>query len=157
MEYYELTLGPEIKEKRPPRRTAGIEWTDEMLRAIKTKFPTTFNKELAAELGVSWRTLVRKARELGIEKEPGFLDKRRKEITCMAQDARPENPTKEQKGFAIPGSEKYWFKKGHIPAMKNNPELIKRVHKTRNATIRQERWRLRVGLEQQTKLKLVNY
>lgn len=154
--YYELRL-PEIIEKRPPRRTAGIEWTSEMLEAVKNKFPVTFNKELAAELGVSWRTLVRKARELGIEKEPNFLEKRRKTITKMAQSARPENEHKGKKGFVIPGSEKYRFKAGHTPAMKGNAALIERARKTRNETIRQERLRLKMGFEQQTNLKLVNY
>lgn len=153
---YELTLPP-LLTKRPPRRTAGIEWTDEMLSTIRAKFATAYNKELAEELGVSWRTLVRKARELGLEKEAGFLDKRRGEITKMAQVARPENPTKGQKGFVIPGGEKYRFKPGHTPAIKGNRELIDRVHRTRNATIREERWRLSIGLGQRTKLRLINY
>ena len=157
IKYYELQLSPIVEGKRPPRRTAGIEWTAEMLETLNNKFPVTFNKELAEELGVSWRTLVRKARELGIEKEIGFLDKRREAITKMAQTARPENPTKGQKGWSVPGSEKYRFKKGHIPAMKTDSELVERVRQTRNETIRREKIRLKIGLEPMTKLKLVNY
>ncbi len=154
--YYELRL-PEIKEQRPPRRTAGIEWTPGMLATLKDKFPVTFNKVLAEELGVSLRTLVRKARELGVEKEEGFLEKRRSEIIDMARRALPDNRHKGKKGFVIPGSEKYRFKKGNIPASKTDPEVAERIRRTRNETIRQEKIRLKLGLEPKTRLKLVNY
>ena len=43
-----------------------------MITRLKTEYPTQYNKELAAELGVSWRSLVRKARELGVEKRTRF-------------------------------------------------------------------------------------
>jgi len=152
--YYELRL-PAVFE--PKRRTAGIEWTDEMIKTITSKFATSFNCDLADELGVSMRTMIRKARELGLEKEPGFLDKNRNKISQMAQDARRPNPTKGQKGWCVPGGEKYQFKPGHVPAMKNNPELIERVRRKRNETIKNEKFRLKVGLDPETKLRLKNY
>ncbi|SFK99302.1 hypothetical protein SAMN05216357_11052 [Porphyromonadaceae bacterium KH3CP3RA] len=152
--YYELSLPVVAK---PKRRTAGIEWTDEMIEFITSKFATSFNRDLADELGVGMRTMIRKARELGLEKEPGFLDKKRKEISQMAKEARSPNPTKGQKGWSVPGGEKYRFKPGHVPAMKDNPELIERVHRKRNETIRNEKFRLKVGLEPETKLRLKNY
>lgn len=152
--YYELSL-PVVFE--PKRRTAGIEWTSEMIETITSKFATTFNCDLADELCVSVRTMIRKARELGLEKEPGFLDKKRKKISQMAKDARRPNPTKGQKGWTVPGSEKYQFKPGHVPAMKNNPELIERVHRTRNETIKNGKFRLKIGLDPETKLRLKNY
>lgn len=155
--YYELRIGPDLPAKRPPRRTAGIKWTDEILETLQRKFPTTFNKVLAEELGVGWRTLVRKARELGLEKEDGFLDKNRRAITEMARDARPPNEHKGKKGFVIPGSEKYRFKPGNVPAMAHDRELVERVRQSRNETIREERMRLRMGLEPLTRLGLVNY
>ena len=152
--YYELSFPVVAK---PKRRTAGIEWTDEMIEIITSKFATSFNRDLADELGVGVRTVIRKARELGLEKEAGFLEKNRREISQMAKEARRPNPTKGQKGWSVPGSEKYRFKPGHIPAMKDNPELIERVHRKRNETIRNEKFRLKVGLEPETKLRLKNY
>lgn len=152
--YYELSL-PVITE--PERRTAGIEWTDEMINIITSKFATSFNRDLADELGVSVRTVIRKARELRLYKEPGFLDKNRKKITKMAKEARGTNSTKGQKGWSVPGGEKYRFKPGHVPAIKNNPELIERVHRKRNETIKNERARIRIGLEPETKLRLKEY
>ena len=153
MRYYELYIPTII----PSKRRTCIEWTDEMVDIITSKFATSFNRDLADELGVSMRTMIRKARELGLEKEHGFLDKNRKKISQMARDARSPNPTKGQKGWSVPGGERYQFKPGHVPAMKNNPELIERVHRKRNETIRNEKFRLRVGLHPETKLRLKNY
>jgi len=94
-----------------------------MIGKLTDKFAKTFNKELAAELGVSWRTLVRKARELKLEKEDSFLDKNRTIIQTMAKAARSPNKTKGQKGWTVPGGEKYQFKPGHIPKMKTDRSI----------------------------------
>lgn len=61
-----------------------IEWTAAMLAYMRKYFPTKFNYELVEHLHVSTRSVVRKARELHLEKEPGFLDKNRELITKMA-------------------------------------------------------------------------
>jgi hypothetical protein len=73
------------------KKVLSIKWTPHMLQTLRNYFSTSFNKELADELGVSLRTLIRKAREFGLQKEPGFLDKNRKLISRMAQAARPKN------------------------------------------------------------------
>lgn len=50
-----------------------IFWSTQMLDYLKRHYPTTTNEELAGCLGVSWRTLRRKARELGLQKDPQWL------------------------------------------------------------------------------------
>ena len=40
----------------------GIVWTDEQLKLLRTYFPTMFNRSIAKWIGVSMRTLIRKAR-----------------------------------------------------------------------------------------------
>lgn len=91
----------------------GIEWTPQMLKLLHMFFPTMFNDALAKWLGVSPRTLIRKARELGLEKEPGFLEKRKDDIQRKAGDARRQRGDRE-------GT---WFKKGirHNPAGEFKP------------------------------------
>lgn len=44
-----------------------------MLDYLRRHYPTTLNEELAGCLGVSQRTMIRKARELGLEKDPEWL------------------------------------------------------------------------------------
>ena len=50
-----------------------IHWSADMLCYLRRHFATTYNEELAGCLGVSMRTLVRKARELGLEKDAAWL------------------------------------------------------------------------------------
>lgn len=50
-----------------------IYWSGRMLADLKRYYPQTLNDELAELLGVSVRTMIRKARELGIEKDAKWL------------------------------------------------------------------------------------
>ena len=147
---YELYI-PEIPKKKHPYK---IEWTPEMIKTIKEKFPKEYNRELANELGISMRTLIRKARELGIEKEDGFLMKRKEEIQVMARKKRRPNSTKGLKGWCVPNSEATRFKPGNISPMSVDPGLVEKVRIKRNKTIARERARLRMGLEPLTRLNI---
>lgn len=131
-----------------------IEWTEEMLTRLRFNFPYAYNKYLALDLGVSVRTLIRKAREMGIDKEPSFLEKRRMEISRMAQAYAPPQPTKGVKGWSVPNSKATRFKKGNVPAIVTSPEVREKVRKSRLQLIEDERYRMANGLDRQTKLKL---
>jgi len=132
-------------------------WTDDMLKILQNEFPSSYNRDLSAKLGVSIRTLIRKARELNIDKEEFFLESRRSEITEMARKAHPGQPTKGWKGWSVPGGEQYRFKKGHVPAMKTNKDVVAKVRDKRNDTIRLEKLRLKYGLRTMTKLRIKNF
>lgn len=49
-------------------RKTSIFWSQHMIDTLNRKFPTTRNEDLAVILNVSPRTLIRKARELGLQK-----------------------------------------------------------------------------------------
>jgi len=53
--------------------STSIHWSSQMLQLLRDLFPTTPNEELAGIIGVSTRTLIRKARQLGIDKDPQWL------------------------------------------------------------------------------------
>lgn len=127
-------------------------WTPEMLDKLKSEFPYRFSRDIGKDLGLSIRTIIRKARELGLEKQQGFLDQNRNEISKRAQEARPENPNKGDSSFRIPGGEKYLFKTGQA----RYPVDYTKIHQKRNETIKKERLRLKYGLPPKTKMKLVN-
>ena len=59
-----------------------------MIADLKRYFPTTPNKDVADILGVSERTLIRKARELGINKTREFTSERATEKSRYAVIAR---------------------------------------------------------------------
>ena len=96
----------------------GITWTPQMLKLLKDFFPIMFNKPLAAWIGVSERSLIRKARELGLEKRPGFLDDRREDIVELAREglkrAHREGRLKTTFKKGERNNPSGEFKKGHV-------------------------------------------
>lgn len=88
----------------------GIKWTAQMEKMVKDFYPTMFSKDLAKWIGVSHRTLIRKARELGVEKVDGFLEKRRDDISRRS-GAKSANATSFKKGNQVGKGSR--FKKGH--------------------------------------------
>ena len=83
-----------------------IFWNRQMLDDLRRLFPTTLNEELAACLGVSPRTMIRKARELGLQKDPIWLAK------VWEQRRQWAHMESRRKGY--PG--------GFKPGVRNNPE-----------------------------------
>ena len=140
-------------KKSENRKGIKIEWTDSMLNILRNRFSTEFNKYLAIQLGVSLRSVIRKAREIGIDKEPRFLEIRRMTISAWAQAAKPENINKGRKGWCVPNSEPHRFKPGNISPM-HLPEIRKKVSNSRLNRIDDERLRMELGIPQLTKLKL---
>lgn len=53
--------------------STSIYWTGNMISTLKRHFPTTKNAELADLLGVSIRTISRKAKELGLVKDEAWM------------------------------------------------------------------------------------
>jgi hypothetical protein len=95
--FLDLRTGKMYEHRGYARR---IFWNRQMLDDLKRMFPTTLNDELAGCLGVSPRTLVRKARELGLEKDPEWLrsvwEERRQ--LAHAESRRKGHPGRFQKG-----------------------------------------------------------
>ena len=66
----------DVKEGRPMEHrglSKRIYWTGDMLSILQRYFPNTKTEEVAEMIGVSPRTVIRKARELGIDKNSDFL------------------------------------------------------------------------------------
>ena len=129
-----------------------IIWTSPMVEKLVNEFAIRFNSDLAADLGISLRSVIRKAREIGLEKEAGFLDKNRQEISRRASQALAPNPMKGVKGWSVPGGEAHRFQPGQR-RFDNNYE---KMRISRNDLIRRERLRIKYGLPQKTKLNLKN-
>lgn len=141
-----------------------------MCRAVKTKFtveqadwmrehyPTTYNQACCDYLGVSMRTMIRFARSLGLTKDPEFVKSiSREHCRLMASLNRGEGNA--GKANLLIHGERYRFRKGESIEMRKGKaawEAAKeKIRQSRNETIRKERMRIKWGLPQQTKLKLV--
>lgn len=64
-----------------------IEWTPQKLKLLSDFFPIMFNDALAKWLGVSRRTLTRKARELGLKKKDNFHEMKKDKIRERQSEA----------------------------------------------------------------------
>jgi len=108
-------------------------WSNEDIAYLKEHFPNKWNRDLAKHFGLGMRTIIRKARELGLEKAPDFRDYI--DFTSFNKGIPPKNKGLPQSMFASPeGMEKskyHYFKKGHVPANKTNPDVAKKIWKTR--------------------------
>lgn len=116
-----------------------IHWSKDMLDYIRRHFATTINEELAGCLGVSPRTMVRKARELGLQKDPAWLAEVCEEHRRMAHMAarKAGNPSSFKKGVHYnPAGE---FKPGHQltpEEKKKQKESVRRWFRTHPAQVR---------------------
>lgn len=97
-----LYVGDDGRIYNHQRYKTMIFWSPQMISDLKRYFPTTLNEELAGILNVSPRTMVRKARELGLEKDKVWLRAIWEERRLMAHV--------ESKRRGYPGS----FKKGNM-------------------------------------------
>ena len=84
----ESAVQKKLFDMRIKKNVRGVEWTPEMLKLLRDFFPIMFNDSLAKWLGVSVRTMVRKARELDIEKVPDFYERKRDAIKERVLEAR---------------------------------------------------------------------
>jgi len=104
-----------------------IHWSKDMLDYLRQHYPTTLNDELAGCLGVSPRTMIRKARELGLQKDEKWLASVWEERRKMAQveSKRKGYPGGFPKGVrSNPDGE---FKKGHVESEETKAKRIAAV------------------------------
>lgn len=78
-----------------------IYWDGNMLSMLRRHYPTTTDKEMAEILGVSLRTMKRKALELGLQKDIQWQRKMRRESAMIANLA------------SVRSGKGGWFKPGH--------------------------------------------
>jgi len=118
-----------------------IHWTGQMLSDLKRWYATTRNAELAECLGVSLRTLIRKARELGLTKDPDWV---RGISKANARTMHAVNKKNGWKGMFKKGNKpKVRFEKGHqmTPEQKEKQKASLRRWAMANPTALRERGR----------------
>ena len=125
------------------KRSYGIVWTDGMIELLKTYFPTMTNLSLSRLIGVSVRTLNRKAAELGLEKAPDF-----REINARAISERISSALKRKGKFGnqfvkgVRYNPEGEFKPGH----KESPETKEKRRASLRETWRRKKILKRYGL-----------
>lgn len=155
--YAVKTEAHRLRLNRRINKYGKIILTREQIEWLRANYANTTNAEIMAHLNISNAKLHQLARAYSLTKSNEFMDGWQKEITrrARATNARNNWPPK---GYVIPNSREYCFKKGVTPLMRlgpeKNAERIRKSREARNATIASERRRILFGLEQRTNMKL---
>lgn len=107
----------------PTLTTKGYVWKKKELEYLEIHFQIDTNKQLAEYFGVGWRTIVRKARELNLEKHELF--RIQLDFVQFGKEAskHPKSiATRWKKG--VRNSPQTEFKKGHKPIKKQKVKKL---------------------------------
>lgn len=91
METNELTTAPVFNTARKKTLSHRIIWTPEMIAEFKTLYPHQFNSDLADYFKCDVRTILRRAREFGVEKAGNFIQINKAEIVRRIQKSTIAN------------------------------------------------------------------
>lgn len=141
-----------ITPRRPKRDCTKIVLTDDQQQWLRDNYATTLNKDCAAHLGISESSVHRWARQLGLTKDPDWFHA----LVMAAVNRGPGNHGKKNLHLGEP----HRFRKGQTNRERygeeNERRRIQRAAATRRETIRKERMRVRWGLPQETKLRVIS-
>lgn len=128
---------------------------------LRAHYAETKNEALLAELGMppnAYRTMRRLASSLGLKKSAAFMAACQREGVSKARDVLRGVGNAGRKNLEL--GARYRYKPGETCVQRLGEEgerrRLAKSHATRNETIRKERMRIRWGLEQRTRMKLVS-
>ena len=132
--------------------------TDKQLDYLVRHFKDTDNEYLAMRLGISETVLHRFARRFGLKKTRAHVRQMQREAASAAKASHLAHGTYPPKGYIIPRSEEFQFKKGESSRKRwgkaKERKRIEKVAAARRATVIEERMRVRMGLPQLTRIKV---
>lgn len=153
-----ILYDPDAPVIKPKRNTAKIVFTDEQRQWLIDNYPTTLNRDLAAHLGISESSVHRWARLLGVKKDPDWFHGLVLERCALMARLNRGEGNNGKNNLAILG-EKTRFRKGQTNRERygeeNERRRIQRATESRRETVRKERMRVRWGLPQETKLRVI--
>jgi len=135
-----------------------MQLSDKQKKWLIAHFKNTKNDDIILRLSITHSSLHRFARKMGLKKTSQFVHKCQAATTEAARIANKNNNWP-PKGYKIPRSEENRFKPGVSYRQKfgtnKDRKRINKIHQSRNKTIALDRIRIKWGLEQKTKLKLI--
>jgi len=132
--------------------------TEAQIAYLVKHFKNTKNALLAEKLGISETGVHRLARKYGLKKTRQFMRKTQRATADAAKASHLKHGTYPPKGYKIPRSEEYQFKKGETRLQRlgkrKEAARVKKAAQTLAATRKMERARALFGLEQKTRLRV---
>ena len=132
--------------------------TDKQLDYLIRHFKDTDNEYLAMKLGISETVLHRFARRFGLKKTRAHMKRMQMECAMAAKASHLKHGTYPPKGYVIPRSEEFRFKKGESSRKRwgkvKERHRIEKAAASRRETMMDERMRVRMGKPQLTKMRV---
>lgn len=133
--------------------------TDQQEAWLQKHFKHTKNEDIAKKLSVSPRSVSRLAEKRGLKKSKQYIRKYQEESTAKMNKILLERGLYPPKGYIIPRSEEFRFKKGEKPidriGAKREAERVAKATESYRRTWKLEKARALYGLPRQTKLNVV--
>lgn len=127
---------------------------------LKKMYRNTKNDEIMLKLNISFGTLHRTARALGLTKTKRFMRGCQRDTAARARESHIIHGTYPPKGYIIHGSERYRFKPGETPLQRlgarKERRRVEKSAESRRQTLREERARRLFGVPQRTRLRVLN-
>lgn len=120
-----------------------IYWSRQMLDDLRSMYTNTFNYELAHILGVSSRTMIRKARELGLQKDREWLSGVYRENVRVAHCLNKVRGNSGQFKKGVRSSPDTEFKSGRRKPLTDEQEAKRRESLKRSWCLRRAKERRR--------------
>ena len=140
------------------KKSVASKLGDKKLDYLVRHFKDTDNEYLAMRLGISESTLHRLARRYGLTKTRAHVRQMQREAVAAAKAYNTAHGNYPPKGYRIPRSEEFWFKKGVTSRQRlgkaKERRRIEKAVATRKVRMEDERMRVRLGLPQLTKMKV---
>lgn len=127
---------------------------------LRKMFKNTPNDVIMEKLDISFSTLHRTARALGLTNTKRFMRRCQRDAAARARESHIIHGTYPPKGYIIPGSERYRFKPGETPLQRlgarKERRRVEKSAESRRQTLREERVRRVFGVPQRTRLRVLN-
>ena len=138
--------------------TEKIVLTPEQEAYLVRHYKNTKNDVLMAKLGLKFSTFHRIVRKLGLKKTKQFMRKCQRATSEAAKASHLKNGTYPPKGYVIPRSEEFRYRKGESLKARIGTRRWNNAHRKaaekRRATFREEKARAWFGLPQRTSLRV---
>lgn len=130
-----------------------IYWSRQMVDDLKAMYPTTLNEDMAHIVGVSVRTMIRKARDLGLEKDREWLTGVYRENVRVACCLNKVHGNKGQFKKGVRSSPDTEFKTGRMKPLTDEQEAKRRESLKRSWCLRRAKERRKKnGIQELQKL-----
>ena len=142
-----IRMGSDGRRVEHKGSSTRLHWTDDQIKVFRRMFPVTKNEDLAIDFDCSLRTITRRAREMGLQKDEVWLHREWDKNRKLAQGINKICGTKNDRTNFIEGGKRYRYTSENHPSRTLSKEELSRRMKKAWQTRKSPLYRLQHGKE----------